>query len=206
MRRILIAAAAALALPLIMTAQANAAAPGSHRAPVRPDAPAVTGYEICDLGANYLCLNDVADGTAGGTKINLNSGGPEYAGEFWVIASYSPGGCGSEVSAANGCPFSDKTLDSRYNTDSIVHLELGSHTSGCAAAQGDPPTNVALESCSVPEAGWVEIGNPKGGSAFVNIANTNEDGSLEVLNGTSTAGDQATIGDWVAGYLQAWTW
>jgi len=206
MRRILIAAAAALALPLIMTVQANAAVPASHPAPVRPVTPAVTGSEVCDLGANFLCLNDVGDATTGGTPINLNSGGPEYAGEFWLVEPYSLSGCGTKVSSADGCPFVDSNFDRNYNGDQIDHIELGSHTSGCASAQGDPPTNVAPEACSDAEAAWVAISNPKGGSGFVNIADTNNDGSVEALEGTSTAGDQATISDWVAGYLQGWTW
>jgi hypothetical protein len=207
MRRILIAAAAALALPLIMTAQANAAVPASHPAPVRPATPAVSGDEVCDLGAGYLCLNDVGDATTGGTPINLNSGGPDYAGEFWLVEPYSLSGCGSKVTTANGgCPFVDSAFDSTFNGDQIVHIELGSHTSGCAAAQGDPPFNVALEGCSDPASAWVEVNNPKGGFGFVNVADTNNYSSLLALSGSSTAGDQASIDDWVDGYLQGWTW
>jgi hypothetical protein len=207
MRRILIAAAAALALPLIMTAQANAAVPASHPAPVRPATPAVSGVEVCDLGAGYLCLNDVGDATTGGTPINLNSGGPDYAGEFWLVESYSLSDCGSKVTTANGgCPFKVPGFDSSFNGDPIVHIELGSHTSGCAAAQGDPAYNVALEGCTDPASGWVEVNNLKGGFGFVNIADTNDYSSLLALSGSSTAGDQASIDNWVDGYLQGWTW
>ena len=132
--------------------------------------------------------------------------GQNTPGEFWLVASYSLSGCGTKVSSANSCPFLDSNFDRNYNGDPIVHIELGSHTAGCASAQGDPPTNVALEACSGAPAAWVEISNPKGGSGFVNIADTNDDGSVEVLEGTSTASNQATISGWVAGYLQGWTW
>jgi hypothetical protein len=202
------AAAAALALPLIMTAQANASTPAPHPTSARPDTPALTPYEICDLGTNNLCLNDVGDSFTGGTPINLNSYGAKYTGEFWQVASDNLSNCGTQVTPT--CPFRLATYNNHFNTDPIVHLELNNHTAGCASSQGDtsqPVNNLALEACSGATAAWVMFPIIDGGFGFVNVAytNTNPWNDEMVLNGSNTAGDQGTVDIWANGPDQAWT-
>ncbi len=199
MRRVLIAGAVAtLSLPLLAGSPALAQTSNP--------------YALCDNAAGALCLADANGATNGGNPIIMYTNETRDAQDiaFAPVPANSPYNCSGIV--ASGCPFTGAAsyLDSTYANDSVVEInfdEVGSYPyNGCAGLAAGT-ANVALESCSAAAADsvWV-IAPPKSGSycSFVNVGYTNEIAEPEVLAGSTTSGDQATVSVWFNGGTQQW--
>ena len=202
-------AATALALPFTLTAtQAQATGGHSHRVSLVKPAVSANGH-VCDDGSSPLCLNDVADGSQGGTPINLNSGTPNYTGERWEVdeafACPVSGGVTDVVTA--DCPFNNLTWDNTYLGKPLVAI-ASTTVMGCAGSKPSNPGLVALESCTQAESVYVVAPSSHGGDALINPYQSNNlsNGHVQALTGSNTAGTQATLANWNDGALQGWTW
>jgi hypothetical protein len=200
--------ATTLALPLILiTTQAQAAAPHPQRPHIGSPLTSVSYVHVCDAGSGALCLNDAGDNSTGGNPINLNSGAPNYSGERWLFhdAYVCPVNGGYTNLVTRTCPFANTTWDNSYVGDLIVVLQ-STTANGCAAAKPSDPSVVALEDCSQFESDWVVAGSSHATISLINPYQTNNlgNGHVQALTGSNTAGDQATINNWLDGYLQGW--
>jgi hypothetical protein len=127
--------------------------------------------------------------------------------ELLRSVTYDPG-------ADQFCPFLDHTWDNSYAGDEIVELQFPQVGDGTSCLAGLPTLiqSTALEPCgSSPLDGgkeWWVIG--KGdffNSVLLNVYLTNDDesgGKVEVLTGSTTAGDRPTIAQWVDSGAQNW--
>ncbi len=175
----------------------------------RPDVafltPEFTGswQQVCDAGANALCLTDAGDAQQRGTPIKLDAGPGDQAGAEWRI--YQVSDCGGSVTA--NCPFSRTSWDSSYLGDPIVIIASAA-VPGCAASRPGDPAKVGLEDCALTESLWVDARSSHATAAFINVERSDavSNGHPQALTGAGTADDRAGIANWDNRYLQGWNW
>jgi hypothetical protein len=173
MRKGTILAAAALAVGMaslgIAAAPANAAnaanaAKAASTVRVVPNYTDRTDVQLCDDGANTLCM------TADGTFVVSDPSDPDNAQELDVIELNN---CGGTVTASPACPFpSGSGLNSKYKGDTIVGITDNATSMAFLSNQANEEGGLMTEALTGNGQVWVQVGDLVGSNAnaeFINV-------------------------------------
>ena len=193
-------ALAALAVGAALVMSALFGVPGAAAAP------SVVGPNYwCDYqgGSGGLCVS-YNDGTGNGDDITNWAWGSGKNTVMDVVLDGSACNNG-KVSSATDCPFSDSSLDSKYNGNDIWTIYNNSDTSACLGTNDS--LYVVVRSCpggsgNTTGSLWVTANQI---ASFVDVYGSDYAGSAQFLCGDAVSGDIMSVFSYSANYCQ-WGW